>query len=109
MTMTLDTTIKAFQNSLSEIGVAKGIESIDGWMETLEQAEFSGAKSINENLGKLKQQLQSGHPDGAAIGKLLNTLGDETTRTASQADSSQSGKLQQFGQMLSKSSSSLSK
>ncbi|MCY7338199.1 MAG: hypothetical protein LH613_18640, partial [Chamaesiphon sp.] len=88
-------------------GVAKGIENIDGWMETLEQAEFSGAKSINENLGKLKQQLQSGNPDGAAIGKLLNTLGSETTRTASQADGSQGEKLQQFGQMLSKSSSSL--
>jgi galactokinase len=109
MTMTLDSSIKAFQSSLTQIGVTKGIENIDGWMETLEQAEFSGAKSICENLGKLKQQLESDDLDGAAIGKLMNTLADETTRTASHADASQGEKLTQFGQMLSKSSSSLSK
>ena len=52
--MSLDTTIKALQGGLTELGVAKGVKNIDSWMETLETADFRGSKIIHENLGKLK-------------------------------------------------------
>lgn len=109
MTIHFDTTIKAFQEDLTEFGVAKGIKNIDGWMDKLEQADFRGAKVIHENLGKLKGQLEADDLDGAAIAKLLRTLGEETKRAASHAEGAGSEKITRLAELLLKSGADLSK
>lgn len=104
----LDTTIKAFTKALQEeVGkavVIQGTKNIASWMNTLEKAEFRGAKVIHENLGKLKSLLTADELDGPAIGKLLHTLGEETVRAAGQAKGSQGEEVKQLGELLLKAS-----
>ena len=107
--MNLDTSIKALQDGVTHLAVTKGVKNIEGWLETLEKADFRGAKVIHENLGKLKRHLEADPLDGPAIGALLRTLGDETTRAASQADATQGAKIKQLGELLGKSGGDLSK
>lgn len=96
----LEATIKALQDGLTHLGIAAGVKSIDGWMETLEKADFSGAKTIHEHLDKLKGQLQADKPDGSAITATLKTLGHETTKAASHADGEAADKIKQLGEAL---------
>ena len=108
--MSLDTTIKALQGGLTELGVAKGVKNIDSWMETLEKADFRGSKIIHDNLGKLKTHLEAEAPDGAAIGQLLVTIGEETTRAISHhADNAEGKKLGQLAELLTSAGGDLSK
>ena len=107
--MNLDTTIKALQEGATHLALDKGIQNIASWMDALEKADFRGAKVIHENLGKLKGHLEAAHLDGPAIGKLLRTLGEETTRAASQVEGAQGEKVTRLGELLGKSGSSLSK
>lgn len=109
MTIHLDATLKAFQNGITGFGVANGIKNIDGWIGTLENAEFRGAKVIHENLSKLKSHLEADTLDGPAIGGLLHTLGEETKRAASHADGAQGEHLAQLAELLSKSHTDLGK
>ena len=108
MTTPLDTTIKAFtktlEEGLSKSVAAQGIKNIDGWLPTLENAEFRGAKTIHDNLGKLKKHLESDELDGPAIGKLLRTLADETERAATQADDKEGEKVKHLAELLHKAS-----
>lgn len=107
--MPLDTTIKALQGGLTDLAAGKGVKNIEGWIETLEKADFRGAKVIHENLGKLKTHLEADTLDGPAIGALLHTLGEETKRSASHASGAQSEKITLLGELLGKSGSDLSK
>jgi hypothetical protein len=104
---TIDNTIKALQTGLTELGVAKGIKNIESWMETLEKEEFRGAKTIHDNLAKLKRQLESDDSDGETVSELLNKLAEETKRAASHANG-QEEKIAQLGEMLSSATAELS-
>jgi hypothetical protein len=106
-TPSLDTTIKAIQGGLTSLAADKGVKNIEGWMQQLDEAEFRGAKTIRDNLGKLKRHLESGNLDGAAIGELLGTLGQATVRAASNAQGAQGRKIQQLGELLSQSAGDL--
>jgi len=97
----LEATIKALQGGLTQLGIAAGVKNIDSWMETLEKADFNGSKTIHEHLGKLKSELQSGTPDGAAITATLKSLGSETTKVAGQVDGEAGQKIKQLGEALS--------
>jgi hypothetical protein len=105
---TIDSTIKALQTGLADLGVKKGIANIEGWMEALEQEEFRGAKTIHDNLGKLKRKLESDDSDSETVAELLNKLADETKRAASHANG-QAEKISQLGEMLSTATAELSK
>ena len=108
--MSLDTTIKALGGSLTDLGVAKGVKNIDSWLETLADADFRGAQTIHANLEKLKTHLEAETPDGAAIGQLLKTLGEETGRAASHhADNAEGKKITQLAELLGSAGGSLSK
>lgn len=109
MTTHLDTTIAAFEKGLTEFAAAQGVKNIDRWLETLEKADFRGAKIIHENLGKLKKHLEADELDGPAIGELLRTLGEETGRTASHVEGAQAEKIQRLADLLGQSGSDLSK
>ncbi len=109
MSVHIEPTIKALQGGLTELGVAKGVKNIDSWMEALESADFRGAKTIHENLAKLKKHLESGELDGKAIGGLLHTLGTETVHAAAHAEGHQAEKIKQIGELLTTSGGDLQK
>lgn len=95
-----DTTIKAVQDGLTEMGAAKGIKNIDSWLEALETAEFRGAKTIHGNLAKLKKHLENEELDSKAITELLHTLGEETKRAAGHEDNAHTKKIAELGELL---------
>jgi hypothetical protein len=101
MAASIDTTIKALQNGITDMSPEQGVKNIDGWILKLESADFRGAKGIRDNLVKLKKHLESGHLDGAAIGQLLGTLANSTVRAAGQASGKDGTKVQQLGEALS--------
>lgn len=104
MPQLLDTTIRAFQNGLTNLAqdkaIQQGVKNIESWMTRLEKEEFRGAKIIHENLGKLKRHLEADELDRPAIGELLKALGEETIRAASHAESKEAQKVKQLGEAL---------
>ena len=109
MSVHLEPTIKALQGNLVEFGVAKGVKNIDSWMEALEGADFRGAKTIHDNLAKLKKHLESDELDGKAIGAILHTLGTETVHAAAHAEGAQGEKIKHLGELLSTAGGDLQK
>lgn len=107
MTKQLDTTLKAAQDGLTTLSANQGVKAIDGWLSTLEKADFRGAKVIHENLGKLKTHLEAGDLDAATIAQLLKTLGEETARTASHVDGADGKKITQLAELLGRSAAGL--
>lgn len=101
-----DTTLKAFEGDITKMEPAQAVKNIDGWMDTLEKADFRGSKIIHENLGKLKKHLQADKIDGPAIMKLLHLLGEETARTAGSASDAKGEKIKHLGELLSECSTS---
>jgi len=100
MPVKLAATLKAFQDGITNLSAAQGIKNIEAWEETLQDADFRGAKTIHENLGKLKKLLQNDHLDGGAILGLLKTLGEETVRASSHAEGKQAEQIKELGELL---------
>ena len=100
MPVKLAATIKAFQDGITKLAVEKGIQTIESWGKTLQDADFRGAKTIRENLGKLKKMLQNDDLDGAGIMEMLKTLGEETVRASSHAEGKQAEQIKELGELL---------
>ena len=58
------------------------VGNINGWINTLDGAEFTNSTEIRDGLISLKEQLQANPLDGAAIGAILNDLGTWTKAAA---------------------------
>ena len=102
MTQAVQNTLKLVQDIASlatDKAITQGVKNIETWMERLEREEFRGAKTIHENLGKLKRQLEADSPDAKAIAELLKTLGEETVRAAGQ-DKEGNESIQRLGEAL---------
>lgn len=109
MPKTFEPTIKAFEGDITKMDPAQAVKNIQGWMDTLEKADFRGSKIIHENLGKLKTHLEAEKLDGPAIMKLVNLLGEETSRAAGSAEGAKGEKIKHLGELLSESTTSKSK
>ena len=96
----IDPTINVLKGQLNAAAAKKGVEMIGKWEGDLEKADWRGAKIIHENLGKLRRHLEGGELNGATIGGLLVTLGEETGRAASHAQGDTTGKLNSLSQAL---------
>jgi ABC-type transporter Mla subunit MlaD len=101
---TLDTTISALQGGLTSIDATTAVSVIDTWQQTLSGA---GLTDIADDLGQLKTALTSSNLDGAQIGEILSRLGSKTSAAAGTAPAEYESRLQQLGQLLSQSGTSL--
>jgi hypothetical protein len=108
MSKKIDSTLELFQGKLNEAAVKQGAKMISKWQTDLEKAEFSGAKTIHTDLGKLRKHLEGGELDGATIAALLVKLGNSAERASKQAKGASVGKLESLGQALVKAGESLS-
>ena len=100
MTTKIDSTINVLKSHLTGAAAKKGAETIGQWEADLEKAEWRGAKTIHEDLVKLRHHLEGGAPDGAVIGALLVKLGESTERAAAHAEGDTGSKLESLGQAL---------
>jgi hypothetical protein len=108
MSKKIDSTLELFQGKLNEAAAKQGAKMISKWQTDLEKAEFSGAKTIHADLGKLRKHLEGDELDGATIGSLLVKLGNSTERAAKNAKGASASKLENLGQALVKAGESLS-
>ena len=98
----LDETIQALNTDLTSIKPEAATEVISTWRRTLSHSSNADLKQISDELGELKDALTAKSLDGKAIGKLLKSLGKNTTAAAKDADEDVSSKLKQLGQLLTK-------
>jgi hypothetical protein len=87
-----DTTIAALQQDPTTISLNDAIAIIDSWQQQLQ------GNDIAEDLGELKQALQTG--DQAGIAKILADLGEDTSGAAADLPADASAKVQQIGTLL---------
>lgn len=86
-----------------------GLAMIDKWQTILESSEKPGLAKIIFELKKLKEHLREGKPDPHEVAASLATLGDETKKVAENTVSGFKGPLMEFGNLLIKAASTLSK
>lgn len=100
-TSEVDQLISALQGGLTSVPPATAVSIIDSFEQ---QVRGAGATEIANNLTELKKLLTSGNATGPAIGKVLGSLGQQTTSAASGPDAS---KFSQLGKLLSDAGASL--
>jgi hypothetical protein len=96
----IDPTIKILTSQLTSTATKKGVEMIGRWEADLEKADWRGAKTVHEDLVKLRHHLEGGTPDGAVIAELLVKLGESTGRAAAHAKGDMGVQLSNLGQAL---------
>jgi hypothetical protein len=105
----LDATIQAAEGGLTNLPVSAAVSNIEGWENRLRAAGDPSLQPIADNLASLRQELQSPSIDGAAVGRLLNQLGQQTTEAAAGADPAVSQRLNRLGTLLSQAGTQLSR
>lgn len=103
----LDSTIDALGGNLTSIKPESAVDVISTWRRSLSHSSNEELKSIADELGELKDELTSGSLDGKKIGKLLKSLGKNTTAAARDADAQYADKIKQLGQLLTKAGGAL--
>ena len=103
----LDGTISALSGGITALNPATAVSNIEGWESQLQATGKPALTSIAQDLGALRKELTSGSLDGAAIGKLLSRLGQQTTSTAAGAEAASKDKLTTLGSLLTKAGGAL--
>jgi hypothetical protein len=78
-----DPTISALQGGVQNLGLERALGEIDGWEQRLEGSGDPELAPIAENLRQLKVLLTAGTINRVAVGRLLNTLGEQVQGVAS--------------------------
>jgi hypothetical protein len=104
----LDHTIEALSGDITQMD-GRTARSVEGWISLLDESGSSALKPIADGLRQLQTELGKDKLNGAAIGKLLSRLGEQTTEAANAAeDKDVSSKVKRIGDLLSKAGKSLS-
>jgi ABC-type transporter Mla subunit MlaD len=95
----LDSVIASVDQSLTSLDPKAGAAAIGQVRQALQGTNAPGLSGIAGNLEQLQQHLQGGSVDGAQVGRLLTTLGQQT-RTAAGSAGPIAGVLQQLAGRL---------
>lgn len=96
--VTVQSTISMLQRGVTSIPVNAAVQNINGWQSQLQG--MSDLSDLNDNLGELKDELQSDNLDGEDIGEALKELGRLTNQAAQSASGQQGSQIQALGQAL---------
>jgi hypothetical protein len=105
----LEDTQATLAKSPDTFNAKAGVSMIEMWETILESSGKPGLAKILYELKKLKEHLQAGKTDPHDVAASLATLGDETKKVADNTVSGFKGPLMEFGNLLVKAGSSLSK
>lgn len=101
----IDSTVKTIDEHVEKKSVAGVAGTINKWIDTLEDHE--DLKTIASNLNKLKEAIES--KDFKKVATLLETLGDETTKAADEAEGAEATKIKHLGKVLTTTSKAIAK
>jgi len=108
-TAKLDETIAAAEGGLTNLPANAAVSNIEGWENRLRAAGDPALNPIADDLAQLRQELQRTPVDGAAVGRLLTRLGEQTSAAAAGADPAVSQRLNRLGNLLSQAGNQLSR
>ena len=108
MATQVQSTIDALRGDLTALG-GKGTDAIKKWEDKLESADWRGAKTIHEDLGKLRRHLEGDDLDPQKIGELLTKLGEATERAAEHAEGNSGAGLKDLAAALQEAGAGLGK
>ena len=107
MTNAIDSTIELLKGKLTEAAAKKAPAAIQKWEDEIAKADWRGAKTIHEDLGKLRRHLEGTAADESTISELLVKLGNSTSHAAAHAEGEGRTKLESLGSALVKAGESL--
>lgn len=96
----LAATIDDLEAGLERHPLAKAVNRIDDWRREVLATERDDLRPIADDLGRLHRALTGEGIDGAAVGRLLVRLGENTAATADGADEAVQGGLRRLGSLL---------
>jgi hypothetical protein len=103
----IDSTTAYIEGLPTGVETESAVESIGGWIETLTDDGRPELTKIAGELQNLRQLLSGDQLDGKAIGKVMTTLGELTTRAAPLAEQGIADRLTKLGNWLSKAGQSM--
>lgn len=101
----IESTISALQQGAMQVAVNKAREEVSGWRRTLQDSGEQQLTPIADNLAALETELSLEPLDGAAIGRMMRTLAEQTRAVAasdlvSNSDSEVADRLQSLARLL---------
>lgn len=105
----LEDTLALLNGGMPEKNSPHGLTEIERWEAVLTASERPGLAKIIQELGTLRQQLNSADTEPHELAETLATLGAETSKVADEARDDYSGPLAKLGKVLIKLGSSLSR
>lgn len=104
----LQGTISAAEGGLTRLPAAAAVQNIEAWQARLRGSNNPTLRQVHDDLGRLRTELQRSSLDRQAIGRLLTSLGQNTTAAAASADATSRPQLTRLGSLLSTAGSQLS-
>lgn len=101
----IDSTVKTIEEHVEKKSATGVTGVISKWIETLE--DHKDLKTVASNLSKLKEALES--KDFKKVATLLETLGEQTTKAAAEAEGAEATKIKHLGNVLTSTSKALAK
>jgi len=101
----IDSTVKTIEDHLEKKSATGVTGAINKWIDILE--DHKGLKTIASNLNKLKEAIES--KDFKKVGACMETLGEETTKAAADAEGSEATKIKHLGKVLTSTSKAILK
>jgi hypothetical protein len=101
----IDSTVKTIEDHVEKKSATGVTTAINKWIEVLE--EQKGLKPIAANLHKLKEAMEN--KEFKKVATLLETLGEETTKAAADAEGAEATKIKHLGKVLTTTSKAISK
>ena len=109
----IESTISTLKQGAMQVAVDKAREEVSGWRQTLRDSGEQQLTPVADNLTALETELEREPLDGAAIGRLMRTLAEQTRAVAasdlvSNSDSEVADRLQNLARLLDSESASIS-
>jgi uncharacterized protein YukE len=101
----IDSTVKTIEDHVEKKSTSGVAGAINKWIDVLE--DHKGLKTIASNLNKLKEAVES--KDSEKIVSLLETLGEQTTKAADEAEGAEATKIKHLGKALTTASKAIAK
>jgi len=101
----IDSTVKNIEDHVEKKSATGVTGTISKWIDTLE--DHKDLKTIASNLNKLKEAIES--KDFAKVVTLLETLGEQTSTAADEAEGTEATKIKHLGKVLTSTSKAIGK
>ena len=101
----IDSTVETIETHVEKKSGTGLSTTINKWIDTLE--DHKELKTVASNLKKLKEAIDDKDTKKAVT--LMETLGEQTTKAASEAEGSEATKIKQLGKALTTASKAIAK